>query len=71
MITFCIAYCVSGALIALEQYGYRVYELDDWLHKFAMNMPFAIYILSPAIASYIVQKNQVADIVEWLKTFFH
>ena len=66
LITFCIAYCVSGVLIALGQFGYRVYGFVDSLHQFVINMPFAIYILSPAIASYIVLKNsdQVADIRE-------
>lgn len=72
LITFCIAYCVSGVLIALGQFGYRVYGFVDSLDQFVMNMPFAIYILSPAIASYIVLKNsdQVADIREWLKIAF-
>ena len=72
LITFCIAYCVSGVLIALGQFGYRVYGFVNSLDQFVMNMPFSIYILSPAIASYIVLKynNQVANIGEWLKTVF-
>jgi len=38
-----------------------------------MNIPFAIYILSPAIASYLVLKknNKIADFKEWLKTVFY
>ncbi len=73
MLTFCIAYLVSGTLIALGQFGYSVY---NWVHsfrQFGMNIPFAIYILSPAIASYIVLKknNRIADFKEWLKTVFY
>lgn len=38
-----------------------------------MNIPFAIYILSPAIASYIVLKknNKIANLKEWLKNVFY
>lgn len=73
LLTFCIAYLVSGALIALGPFGYSVH---NWVHTFQqsmMNIPFAIYILSPAIASYIVLKKnkKVADFKEWLKTVFH
>jgi membrane protease YdiL (CAAX protease family) len=73
MLTFCIAYLVSGALIALGQFGYSVH---NWVHsfqQFGMNIPFAIYILSPAIASYIVLKknNKIANFKEWLKTVFY
>lgn len=72
VLTFCIAYGVSGALIALGQFGYKVYSLVNSLHQFAMNIPFAIYILSPAIASYVVLKknNNVTGFPEWLKTVF-
>ena len=45
-LTFCIAYGVSGVLIALGQFGYRVYGLVDSIQQFAMNIPFAVYILS-------------------------
>lgn len=63
VLTFCIAYGVSGVLIALGQFGYKVYSLVNSLQQFAMNIPFAIYILSPAIASYVVLKknNKVSD----------
>lgn len=72
-LTFSIAYLVSGALIVLGQFGYSVH---NWVHsfqQFVMNIPFAIYILSPAIASYIVLKknNKIADFKEWLKTVFY
>ena len=71
--TFCIAYLVSGALIFLGQFGYSVQNWVHSLQQFGMNVPFAIYILSPAIASYIVLKknNKIADLREWLKTVFY
>jgi membrane protease YdiL (CAAX protease family) len=73
MLTFCIAYLVSGAMIALGQFGYSVHNWVHSLQQFGMNIPFAIYILSPAIASYIVLKknNKIADFKEWLKTVFY
>ena len=73
MLTFCIAYIVSGALIILGQFGYSVYNWVHSLQQFGMNIPFAIYILSPAIASYIVLKknNKIADFKDWLKTVFY
>lgn len=73
MLTFCIAYLVSGVLIVLGHFGYTVYNWVHSIQEFAMNIPFAIYILSPAIASYIVLKknNKVTDFKEWLKTVFY
>ena len=73
VLTFCIAYLVSGALIVLGRYGYSVHNWVYSLQQFGMNIPFAIYILSPAIASYIVLKknNKIADFKEWLKTVFY
>ena len=73
VLTFCIAYLVSGVLIALAQFGYRVYSWVDTLPQFCANIPFAIYILSPAIASYIIlrRNNKVAGLREWLKTVFN
>lgn len=72
-LTFCIAYLTAGALIFLGQFGYRVYNWVDSIQHFGMNIPFAIYILSPAIASFIVLKKNsiVANFEEWLKTVFH
>lgn len=73
VLTFCIAYLVSGALIALGPFGYTVHNWVHSLQQFAMNVPFAIYILSPAIASYIVLKknNKIVNGKEWLKTVFY
>ena len=73
LLTFCIAYLVSGALIVLGQFGYSVHNWVHSLQQFGMNIPFAIYILSPAIASYIVLKknSKIADFKEWLKTVFY
>ena len=56
VLTFCIAYLVAGVLIVLGQFGYSVHNWVNSLGEFVMNIPFAIYILSPAIASYIVLK---------------
>ena len=66
VLTFCIAYLVSGALIALGQFGYSVHNWVHSLQQFGMNIPFAIYILSPAIVSYIVLKknNKIVDFKE-------
>ena len=73
VLTFCIAYLVSGVLIILGQFGYQVYNWVDTLPQFCANIPFAIYILSPAIASYIIlrRNNKVAGLREWLKTVFY
>ncbi|HWR22457.1 MAG TPA: CPBP family intramembrane glutamic endopeptidase [Feifaniaceae bacterium] len=73
VLTFCIAYLVSGALIVLGQFGYSVHNWVRSLEEFGANIPFAIYILSPAIASYIVLKknNKIAGFKEWLKTVFY
>ena len=72
-LTFCIAYLVSGSLIVLGKFGYRVYSWVDTLPQLCMDVPFAIYILSPAIASYIVLKknNKIVNLRDWLKTVFH
>jgi len=72
-LTFCIAYLVSGGCIALGQLGYSVHNWVNSLLQLGMNIPFAIYILSPAIASYIVLKknNKIAGFKEWLKTVFY
>ncbi len=73
MLTFCIAYLVSGVLIVLGQFGYSVHNWVHSLKEFGMNVPFAVYILSPSIASYIVLKknNKIENIKEWLKTVFY
>lgn len=71
-LTFVIAYATSGILIVLGHFGYRVYGLVHSFRQFAANIPFAIYILSPAIASYIILKNnkKISGVQEWLKTVF-
>lgn len=73
VLTFFIAYLVSGSLIALGPFGYSVHNWVHSLQQLVMNIPFAIYILSPAIASYIVLKknNKIASFKEWLKTVFY
>lgn len=72
-LTFCIAYLVSGTLIVLSQFGYTVHNWVDSLQQFISNIPFAIYILSPAIASYIILKKnkKIEGLKEWLKTVFY
>lgn len=73
ILTFFIAYLVSGALIALGQFGYSVHNWVYSIQQFGMNIPFAIYILSPAIASYVVLKKnkKITDFKEWLKAVFY
>lgn len=73
ILTFCISYLVSGILIALGQFGYSVHSWVYSLQQFSMNIPFAIYILSPAIASYIVLKKnkEIKNLKEWLQTVFY
>jgi len=73
LLTFSIAYLVSGIMLALGPYGYRVHNWVNTLPQFAMNIPFALYILSPAIACYIVLKRnkKIAGLREWLKTVFY
>ncbi len=73
LLTFCIAYLVAGSLIFLGQFGYRVHNWVNTFQQFMMNVPFSIYILSPAIASYIVLKknNKISNFMEWLKNVFY
>ncbi|MCL6459078.1 MAG: CPBP family intramembrane metalloprotease [Gorillibacterium sp.] len=73
MLTFGIAYLVLGTLIALGPFGYTVHNWVHTMPQFAMNVPFALYILSPPIACYIVLKrnHKIADLKEWLKTVFY
>lgn len=74
VLTFCIAYLASGALVVLGQLGFSVHSsVQESLQHLGMSIPFGIYVLSPAIASYIVLKknDKIADSREWLKTVFH
>lgn len=71
-LTFLIAYSVAGILIFFVDYGYSV---NNWIHniqQFLMNVPFSIYILSPAIACYLVlrRNNKISGFWEWTKTVF-
>lgn len=72
-LTFCIAYLVSGVLIIMSRFGYRFYNWVTSPQQFAMNIPFAVYILSPAIASYAVTKKneKTTHFQEWVKTVFY
>lgn len=74
MLTFCIAGLASGTLIILGQFGFRIHSsVLESIQHLETNLPFALYILSPAIASYIILKrnNKIAGIKEWLKTVFY
>lgn len=73
MLTFCIAYCVAGILIFWGRFGYSVYNWVDTFQQFLMNVPFSAYILSPAIASFVVlrKNNNVSGFKEWLRTVFY
>ena len=73
VVTFIIAYATAGILIFWGQFGYRVYNFTNTFKQFAANIPFAIYILSPAIASYFVLKKnkRITSLIEWLKNVFH
>jgi membrane protease YdiL (CAAX protease family) len=71
-LTFVIAYGFAGALIVAATFGYRVNNVVTTLPEFAANVPFALYILSPAIASYIVlrRNGRVSHLGEWLRWVF-
>ena len=73
VVTFILAYTTAGILIFFGQFGYRVYNFTNTFKQFAANIPFAIYILSPAIASYfILKKNKrITCLIEWLKNVFY
>lgn len=73
LLTFGIAYLVGGALIILSPFGYTVYNWVHSIQQFSANIPFSIYILSPALASYIVLKinKKISGPIEWLKQVFH
>ena len=73
VVTFILAYATAGILIFFGQFGYRVYNFTNTFKQFAANIPFAIYILSPAIASYFVLKKnkRITCLIEWLKNVFY
>lgn len=73
LLTFCIAYFSAGILIIASHFGYTVY---NWVSSFAQllaDLPFTIYILSPAIASFLVLKKnrKIESLAEWLKNVFY
>lgn len=58
LLTFSIAFLASGILIVLGKYGYSINStLYQTLQNPWINIPFGIYILSPAIASYLILKK--------------
>ena len=67
-----IAYGFSGALIIAARFGYEVNNVVTTVPEFLANVPFSIYILSPAIASYIIlrRNRKVSGLGEWLKVVF-
>ena len=73
VLTFCIAYTVSGALIVLGRLGYQVYGWVQTPAQWAANLPFALYILSPAIASYgtLRRSGRAVSFPQWLGAVFH
>lgn len=72
VLTFCIAYSMSGVLIVLGTHGYSVYNWVSSVPQFIMNVPFSLYILSPALASYLVLRwNKQTNLREWMKTVFY
>ncbi|MGO1287628.1 MAG: hypothetical protein ACTMIC_03815, partial [Cellulosimicrobium funkei] len=66
-LTFLIAYGLSGGLIVAARFGYEVNNVVTTVPELLANVPFALYILSPAIASYVVLRanRMVAGLREW------
>lgn len=77
LLTFYLAYLMAGILIVLGQHGYSVQSTIQSsfqsLPHLLTNLPFAVYVLSPAIASYVVLKKhgKVTSFKEWLKLVIH
>ena len=71
-LTFVIAYGFAGALIIAARFGYEVNNVVTSFPEFLANVPFSVYILSPAIASYIVlrKSGQIAGLRGWLQVVF-
>ena len=71
-LTFLIAYGFSGGLIFASRFGYEVNNVVTTVPEFLANVPFSIYILSPAIASYVVLRanRRVSGPREWLRVVF-
>lgn len=71
-LTFLIAYGLSGGLIVAGRSGYEVHNVVTTVPELLANVPFALYILSPAIASYVVLRanRRVSGLREWLRLVF-
>ncbi|MET7132949.1 CPBP family intramembrane metalloprotease [Cellulosimicrobium sp. MI9406] len=71
-LTFLIAYGLSGGLIVAARFGYEVNNVVTTVPELLANVPFALYILSPAIASYVVLRanRRVSGLREWLRLVF-
>lgn len=72
-LTFCIAFLVSGILIVSGEFGFRVHSYVQTLPELLMNIPFSLYILSPAITAYIVLRkhHKITTIKQWLSIVFY
>ncbi|MFE4464038.1 CPBP family intramembrane glutamic endopeptidase [Oerskovia sp. NPDC056781] len=71
-LTFLIAYGLSGGLIVAARFGYEVHNVVTTVPELLANVPFSIYILSPAIASYVVLRanRKVSGLWEWVRGVF-
>ncbi|MFB8228082.1 CPBP family intramembrane glutamic endopeptidase [Cellulosimicrobium sp. NPDC055967] len=72
VLTFLIAYGLSGGLIVAVRFGYEVHNVVSTVPELLANVPFAIYIISPAIASYVVLRanHRVSGLRGWLGLVF-
>ncbi|PRI11362.1 CPBP family intramembrane metalloprotease [Leucobacter massiliensis] len=72
LLTFAIAGVFSGGLIVAGRFGYAVSNVVSTVPEFLANVPFSIYILSPAIASYVVLRahRRVTGPLQWIRLVF-
>ena len=72
VLTLVIAFGFAGGLIVAGRYGYEVNNVVATVPEFLENVPFSIYILSPAIASYAVLywNGRVSGVREWVRLVF-
>ena len=74
LLTFSIAFFCFRFLNFFSHCGsYTVYNWVSTPTQFLANIPFAIYILSPTIASYIILKKhgEISSLLEWIKNVFY
>ncbi len=74
LLTFIFSFFTSSIVIALGQFGYSINTtLEEAIQNPWVNIPFGLYVLSPAIASYIVLKknHHITSFRDWLKTVFY